>query len=303
MKEQTEMIKKFDEAKQSLMSMMSIITDTSEKVKERASKQHDLQIEKYKADTEINQMKREIGEFEALLTKYEDFDNILSNNILNLIDKYNKEWKESEKEWYNWNVDKLVGWFEYVLRSNCKNSLNKNNEQEMEKKESDDHEKKLNVNLGDNFENIDFCAIATKMKDDKYKCKNLSTLDEVELQEFGIDDDEYCDILLDEVERICEKYPKPARKSARKRRSENVFKEMKMDNLNNGNDKNNDKNEFVQEKEKEKEKQKDQEIEELQDIDIELISSGLSLICVFFVCGKCLSNIILKNDYSYNTSW
>ena len=123
------------------------------------------------------------------------------------------------------------------------------------------------------------------------------------MQEFGIDDDEYCDILLDEVERICEKYPKPARKSARKRRSENVFKEMKMDNLNNGNDKNNDKNEFVQEKEKEKEKQKDQEIEELQDIDIELISSGLSLICVFFVCGKCLSNIILKNDYSYNTSW
>ena len=226
--------------------MLSIITETPKKLKVNISEQNQLSTRKSKTKMQIEKMKREISEFEELLSKEKDFNNILSNNISNLIDRYNKEWKASEKEWYNWNIGKLVGWFEYILRLNCNN----------DEKESD--EKELNI------KNLDFVVIDGKIKDSKYKCKHLSLLDKEDLNDFGILADAHCVIILDEVEKMCDEYPKPSRKRKKSSSSNAISVAKEKDKQN--------------EKEKGKEKEKEGEEQDFDvNIDIDLLESGLLL--------------------------
>ena len=151
MQKQKEMVKKFDECQESLLSTISIIEDTPKQVKINILQQKKLKIDKNKKAMQLRKREQQRKEYDTLATKYKDFHVTLSSNVAKLIEKYNIEWKDCEKEWFNWDIDILVQWFEYILNKNDKTK--------------DDDLK------------IDFNQIQDKMKSEKYKSKNLVTLD------------------------------------------------------------------------------------------------------------------------------
>ena len=117
--------------------------------------------------------------------------------------KYDKEWNESEKEWYNWDINKLVAWFEYKLRNNnCR---------------LDGYDHLCNL------KNICFKSIIDTMRESKFRMNHLTSVEEDELKEYGFENDEICELLCDEIDKLCQKYPKP-RKNRKNREDRKTTK-------------------------------------------------------------------------------
>ena len=66
--EQTEMMGKFDETKQALLSMLSMIEDTPKQVRKCIERQNQLKIEQDKKITQLRKTEQEKKERQTLLT-------------------------------------------------------------------------------------------------------------------------------------------------------------------------------------------------------------------------------------------
>ena len=224
-KEQRQLINEFRNAKQSALAALPTIAHTAKRVQVQISNQKTLKQTCNKLTQRLKTTKHQKGAFKALMIKYQDFESRIQTKITKLSDKYDQQWDTAEHEWYRWSIDKCVAWFEYILRSSYtyenRENLNKNINKEKQNDKESSNDKTLESSHVHhmNVDNINFSQIISNMKNEKFKCKNLCTLDESDLNSFGFVDIECCHVLLNEAQKICEQYPNLSRNSAKKRRN------------------------------------------------------------------------------------
>ena len=218
----------------------------------------------------VNELDVNIKYYQRLQPEYKKFEAKSIKQIERLLIKYEKEWNESEKEWYNWDVNKLVGWFEYKLRQNNKSSgsgENKNNNSN-----DNGHLYKLS--------DICFESICNSMKNKYFRMNHLIGVEEDELKEYGFKNDNICEFLCDESKILCNKYPKPRKK--RKNEKEKVGQKKQE------NKEEEQKANFVVNQEENEAKLGNQHVQvddEIQDVDVDLCMAGIIFVCKCYQCN------------------
>ena len=172
----------------------------------------------------LDSIKQEITNYDLLAKKYREFEHETEDLIPELESKYNQAWKESEKMWYNWDINKIVGWFEYILNGNCIaidiNSKRRNDDIDVHADgniNSNDDRDLANVNRNDQDYDINFDKIRENLTNEKFKAKYLPTIECCDLKEYGFNNDSICETLYQTITNLCEKYPKPRPKQESKR--------------------------------------------------------------------------------------
>lgn len=146
------------------------------------------QAKRNKTEISLENAKDVAKKCEELMTGYHIIEQKTPEISTELVERYDEQWKITQKEWYNWNIDKIIGWFEYILTAN---------------------------GSVDNKNTIDFDSIKFNLEEDRFKGKYFTSMDDSDLSHYGFENEEDCDLLYERICDLLEKYPLP-RKSAKK---------------------------------------------------------------------------------------
>ena len=181
----------YEENKRNFMEILNKIKDNPIEMIENRKQISVAQIERDSTEASLEKTKNVAKQYETLMTKYRAFEKKTEEIIPKLYEKYNKEWKISAKEWYNWSIETTTGWFAYVLTKNKKNS-------------------------GNACGKIDFDSIKSYLEKISFEAKYLSTIDDGDLSKYGFKNEDDCDLLYQHICDLIEKYPLPKKRPKKK---------------------------------------------------------------------------------------
>ena len=177
----------FQENKRNFMEILDKIKDNPIEMMENRKQISVAQVERANTQASLENTKNVVKQYETLMTKYQTFEKKTEEIIPKLFEKYNKEWKISAKEWYNWSIETTTSWFAYVLTKNTKN-------------------------IDNSYGEIDFDSIKLYLEKISFEAKYLSTIDDSDLSKYGFKNEDDCDLLYQNICDLIEKYPLPKKR-------------------------------------------------------------------------------------------
>ena len=177
----------YEENKRNFMEIFNKIKDNPTETMENRKEISVAQVERDHTQASFENTKNAAKRYETLMTKYRIFEKKTEEIIPKLFEKYNKEWKISEKEWYNWSIETTAGWFAHVLTKNKKN-------------------------IDSAYDKIDFDSIKLYLEKISFQAKHLLTVDDGDLSKYGFKNEDDCELLYEHICDLIEKYPLPKKR-------------------------------------------------------------------------------------------
>ena len=174
----------FEDNKREFVEILNKIKDNPIETIENRKQASVKQLERRKTQASFENTKSVAKEYDTLMTKYRTFETKTEEIIPKLLKKYENEWKIVEKDWYNWNIEKVMGWFAYVLTKNG--------------------------SVSDS--NVDFVSIQSYLEKISFDAKYFTSIDDTDLSKYGFKNENDCDLLYEHICDLIEKYPKPKRR-------------------------------------------------------------------------------------------
>ena len=177
----TQLENEFEAEKGLLLQSFNTIKQNPIKIVENRREIRNATMEKNKTESCLNHVTKISQQYSAQMEIYREFEKNTDENNPILLEKYQSEWEKAEKDWYNWSIDRITGWFEYIL---TKNGSITNTQ-------------------------TDFDLVKTNLEKDKYRGKYLLSMDTFDLKKYGIENNNGCHLLYKSVCKLIEKYPQP----------------------------------------------------------------------------------------------